>query len=141
MQDQPESVRRPIRNPSLPRKAITFAHPSEKEFASVLDFYGIRWEYEPYTFPLAWDEHGNILEAFSPDFYLVDQDTFIELTTLRQRLIRLKRRKLRELVALYPDVKIKLWNRKDFEWMLRRYGIEEHAEELVGKEALSHADE
>ena len=68
----------------------------------------------------------------------MDQDLYVELTTLRQKLIRLKRRKLRELARLYPDVRIKLWNRKDFEWMLGRYGREEHSEELVGKGALSH---
>ncbi|NLT73300.1 MAG: hypothetical protein GXX94_03790 [Chloroflexi bacterium] len=138
MQDAAPSRPRPFRNPSKPKKAIDFAHPSEAEFARVLDFYGIRWEYEPFTFPLQWDEHGNITEAFSPDFYLVDQDLYVELTTLRQKLIRLKRRKLRELARLYPDVRIKLWNRKDFEWMLGRYGREEHSEELVGKGALSH---
>ncbi|MFO7698145.1 MAG: hypothetical protein R6X16_13450 [Anaerolineae bacterium] len=103
-----------------------------------MDFYGIRWEYEPYTFPLEWDEHGNILEAFSPDFYLVDQDVYIELTTLRQKLIRLKRHKIKELMRLYPEVRIKLWNRRDFQWMLRRYGMEGQSQDLVGKEALNH---
>lgn len=140
MQEQPDASPRPIRNPSKPRKVLEFAHPSEEEFARVLDFYGIRWEYEPYTFPLAWDDHGNIVEAFSPDFYLVDQKVYIELTTLRQKLIRIKRRKIRQLLALYPEVRIKLWNRKDFEWMLRRYGMEEQSQDLVGKEALNHAD-
>ncbi len=140
MQEQPEASPRPIRNPSKPRKALEFAHPSEEEFARVLDFYGIRWEYEPCTFPLAWDDHGNIVEAFSPDFYLVDQEVYIELTTLRQKLIRIKRRKIRQLLTLYPEIKIKLWNRKDFEWMLRRYGMEEQSQELVGKGALHHAD-
>ncbi len=136
MQQMPDTVPRPIRNPSKPRKAIEFAHPSEEEFARLLDFYGIHWEYEPYTFPLQWDEHGNIVEAFSPDFYLVDQGVYIELTTLRQKLIRLKRRKIQELTRLYPEVRIRLWNRKDFEWMLRRYGMEAQTQDLLGKEAL-----
>ncbi len=29
-----------------------FAHESEEEFARLLDFYGVRWQYEPRTFPL-----------------------------------------------------------------------------------------
>lgn len=129
---------RPIRNPDLPREAIEFAHPSEQEFASILDFFAIRWQYEPYTFPLRWDEHGTVIEAFSPDFYLVDQDLFIELTTLRQKLVRIKRRKARLLTVLYPEVHIRLWNRQDFEWMLRRFGLEDQADELVGKQALEN---
>jgi len=76
------------------------------------------------------------VEAFSPDFYLVDQGVYIELTTLRQKLIRLKRRKIQELTRLYPEVRIRLWNRKDFEWMLRRYGMEAQTQDLLGKEAL-----
>ncbi len=130
---------RPIRNPEVPREAIEFAHPSEQEFASILDFFGIRWQYEPYTFPLRWDEQGTVIEAFSPDFYLVDQGLFVELTTLRQKLIRIKRRKVRLLRTLYPEVQIKLWNRKDFEWMLRRFGIEDQSDDLVGKQALENA--
>ncbi len=130
---------RPIRNPQPAREAIEFAHPSEQEFARLLDFYGIAWEYEPYTFPLRWDKDGRILEAFSPDFFLTDQDLYIELTTLRQKLIRIKRRKLKRLRNLYPDIQIKLWNRRDFEWMLKRYGMEDQADELVGKEALENS--
>ncbi len=130
----------PIRNPDVPREEIEFAHPSEEEFANILDFFRIRWEYEPYTFPLRWDEAGNVIEAFSPDFYLIDQDLFVELTTLRQSLIRIKRRKVRRLRALYPDIQIKLWNRKDFEWMLRRFGMEDQSDDLVGKEALENDD-
>ncbi len=40
-----------------------FANASERVFARLLDFYGIRWEYEPRTFPLRFDEKGNIIEA------------------------------------------------------------------------------
>ena len=71
-----------------------FAHPSEEEFARILDYYGVEWEYEPRTFVLEQDTRGNILEAFSPDFYLPQQDLYIELTTLRPKLIRIKNRKI-----------------------------------------------
>ena len=64
---------------------IKFSHPAEETFARILDFYGIRWVYEPRTFPLEWDKNGNVIEAFAPDFYLPEQDLYIELTTLRPR--------------------------------------------------------
>ena len=47
-----------------------FAHPIEEEFARILDYYGIPWEYEPRSFDLEWDEAGNVKVAFAPDFYL-----------------------------------------------------------------------
>ena len=37
----------------------SFAHESEAEFARILDFYHIVWQYEPRTFPIEWDEEGN----------------------------------------------------------------------------------
>lgn len=108
----------PVRNPQH-----NFAHPSEAEFARILDFYGVAWQYEPTTFPLAWDEQGNIVEAFTPDFYLPDQQLYVELTTTHQSLITKKHRKLRRLRELYPDVYIKLMNRNDMRMMFAKYGL------------------
>lgn len=130
----------PIENPPVPRERIVFSHPSEEEFAHILDFFGIEWRYEPVTFPLHWDEQGNILEAFSPDFYLVQQDLYVELTTLRQKLMRFKHRKIRRMKELYPEVYIKLWNRKDFERFLERFGLEKRGSLLIGKEAMENQD-
>ena len=130
----------PIENPPVSGEDIAFSHPSEKEFAKVLDFYGIEWLYEPTTFPLQWDEQGNILEAFSPDFYLVQQDVYIELTTLRLRLMRVKHRKFRLLRELYPEVNARLWNRNDFEFFLEHLGLADHGGELIGKEALEQGN-
>ena len=104
------------------RRAPAFAHPAEEMFARILDFYGIAWEYEPRTFPLEWDEAGNILEAFSPDFYLVQEDLYIELTTQKQRLVTKKNRKIRLLRQLYPEVNIKIFYGRDFERLLQKYG-------------------
>jgi len=131
---------KPIANPPRERGEITFSHPSEQEFARILDFYGIKWRYEPTTFPLRWDEDGHILEAFSPDFYLVEQDLYVELTTLRPRLMRIKKRKLRLLRELYPEVNVKLWSRKDFIRFLERFGLEERSQVLVGQEAINNGD-
>jgi hypothetical protein len=113
-----------------------FSHPSEREFAHILDFYQIPWQYEPRTFALAWDEEGHIKEAFSPDFYLPDQELYIELTTLKPGLMNRKNRKLRRLKELYPDVSVKLVNRKDFANLLFKYGLEDEQERLVGQSAI-----
>jgi len=102
---------------------VRFSHPTEESFASVLDFYLIEWEYEPTTFPLKWDEEGHIVMAFSPDFYLVEDDLYIELTTMKQRLVTKKNRKLRLLRELYPDVKCKLMYRKDIENLAVKYRL------------------
>ena len=62
--------------------AVAFAHDSEAEFARILDFYHINWQYEPRSFVLERDADGNVLKCFTPDFYLPDHDLFIEITTL-----------------------------------------------------------
>ena len=111
---------------------VTFVHPSEAEFARILDFYQIAWEYEPRTFELHWDSQGNVVEAFTPDFYLPEQDLYIELTTMEQRLITKKHRKLRRLRELYPNVNIKLLNRSDFKQMILKYGLDDDAS-LIGQ--------
>lgn len=109
-----------------------FAHASEAELARILDFYDVRWEYEPHVFPILWNLDGTVLESFTPDFYLPDFDLYLELTTLRQRLVRKKNRKLRRLRELYPDVRIKLFYARDFRALLLKYGRLAVAEELSG---------
>jgi len=89
----------------------------------VLDFYQTPWEHEPMTFPLEWDEEGRVITAFSPDFYLCDEDLYIELTTMRQSLVTKKNRKLRLLRELYPGVKCKLMYRRDVSNMAVKYGL------------------
>jgi hypothetical protein len=99
-----------------------FAHASEAELARILDFYQVRWEYEPHTFPIGWSMSGEVVESFSPDFYLPDLELYVELTTLKQKLVRKKNRKLRRLRELYPDVRIKLFYARDFRMLLLKFG-------------------
>lgn len=106
---------------SAPGKPV-FAHESEAEMARILDFYAVRWEYEPHRFPILWNLEGTVVESFSPDFYLPDLDLYLEMTTLRQRLVRKKNRKLRRLRELYPDVGIKLFYARDFRALMLKYG-------------------
>ncbi len=102
-------------------EAEHFMHPSEEEFARMLDFYRIRWEYEPKTFMLEWDSEGNVVEAFSPDFYLVDQDLYVELTTQKPKQAWRKSRKIRRMKELYPDVNVRLIDKKGFESLLIKH--------------------
>jgi hypoxanthine phosphoribosyltransferase len=99
-----------------------FAHASEAEMARILDFYGVRWEYEPTTFPILWNLDGDVVESFAPDFYLPELEVFLEMTTLKQRLVRKKNRKLRRIRELYPDINIKLFYARDFRAMMLKYG-------------------
>ena len=103
---------------------VHFAHESEAEFARILDFYGIRWEYEPRSFPLEWDEAGRTLESFSPDFYLPDFDLYLELTTLKQSLVTRKNRKLRRLRELYPGVRVKILYGRDVRSLFAKYDLQ-----------------
>jgi bifunctional protein TilS/HprT len=96
---------------------------SEREFGAILDFYQIAWQYEPHSFPVAWDSEGRPTSYFSPDFYLTDLDIYIELTTLKQSLVTKKNRKVRLLRELYPDVQIKLLYARDFHSLMRKYGL------------------
>ncbi len=119
----------------IAKQEPAFSHPSEAEFARILDYYGIMWEYEPRTFILEQDEAGNIREAFSPDFYLPEQDLFIELTTLRPKLNRIKNHKIRRMKELYPEVNIKLFKRRHVRDMMIKYGIDEQARDILDGEA------
>lgn len=112
-----------------------FVHAIEAEFARILDYYGIPWEYEPKTFVLERDEAGNVKEAFSPDFYLPNEDLFVELTTMRPKLITKKNRKIRRLQELYPEVNIKLFKRSDLRDLMIKYGLDEQAAAILGTEA------
>jgi len=102
-------------------RPMPFAHPSEEEFAGLLDFYKIQWMYEPRSFPLEWDG-DKVKEMFTPDFYLPEVDLYVELTTMKQGLIREKNRKLRRLKELYPEINIKLLNKRDYHRLLAKYG-------------------
>jgi hypothetical protein len=112
-----------------------FVHPSEEVFARILDFYGIQWEYEPRTFALEEDKNGSVTQAFTPDFYLPEQDLYVELTTLRPQLSTKKNRKLKRLRERYPEVNIKLFKRREMRNLMIKYGLVDEAEAIIGTEA------
>jgi hypoxanthine phosphoribosyltransferase len=118
-----------------PEEKPPFAHPIEAEFARILDYYGIKWEYEPRTFDLAWDKQGKVTKAFAPDFYIPSQDLYVELTTVRPKLITRKNKKIRALKKLYPEIKIKLLKRQDLRDLMIKYGKDDQAADIIGTAA------
>jgi hypothetical protein len=115
------------RPPVLKSDSIRFAHASERQFARLLDFYQIEWEYEPRSFDLEVDKEGNAIQRFTPDFYLPQYDLYIEITTLSQKLVTKKNRKVRRLRELYPDVTCKIFYQRDYLSLVTKYGLEDMA--------------
>jgi hypothetical protein len=101
-----------------------FANAAELECAKILDYHGIPWEYEPHSFVLETDEEGRVVEAFTPDFYLPEQDLYLEVTMMKQSLVTRKNRKLRKLRERHPEIKAKLFYKRDFERLAHKYGLE-----------------
>jgi hypoxanthine phosphoribosyltransferase len=108
----------------LGSEAPVFQNEAELECAKILDYYKVPWSYEPRTFVLEQDADGRIVEAFKPDFYLPEQDLYVEVTVMKQSLVTRKNRKLRKLRELYPDVRVKLFYKRDIERLAERYQLE-----------------
>ena len=70
------------------------------------------------------DEDGRVVEAFTPDFYLPEQDLYVEITVMKQSLVTRKNRKLRKLRERYPDVNAKLFYKRDIERLAERYRLD-----------------
>jgi hypothetical protein len=100
---------------------------AELEVARLLDFYGIPWDYEPRSFILEEDAQGRVMEATTPDFYLPEQNLYLEVTTMKQSLVTRKNRKIRKLRERYPDVRVKLFYRRDVERLAEKYGLDSSA--------------
>ena len=79
--------------------------------------------YEPHTFPLEVDADGKVLEAFTPDFYLPEQNLYLEITTMKQSLVTKKNRKMRRLRELHPEIRVKLFYRRDIDALAQKYEL------------------
>ena len=101
-----------------------FQNEAELECAKILDYYAVPWEYEPHSFVLEQDDQGRVTEAFTPDFYLPEQDLFLEVTVMKQSLVTRKNRKLRKLRERYPHVNVKLFYKRDIERLAQRYRLD-----------------
>ena len=125
MSEEPRTPERGSPHPSGFRAArVAFAHPSERYFATLLDLYGVVWRYEPFEFPLAWDDAGHPTKAFRPDFYLPEHSMLVELTVADQRLVTRKNAKVRRMRELYPELPVAVVYQRDLATLLERHGLE-----------------
>ena len=111
--------------PPLQSDTVGFAHASERQFAKLLDFYGIEWQYEPTSFDIDFDKEGRVLQRFTPDFFLPEFDLYIEITTLNQKLVTKKNRKVRRLRERYPEISCKIFYQRDYLSLVAKYGLED----------------
>lgn len=89
-----------------------------------MDFYDVEWEYEPTEFAVEWDSAGQATKHFRPDFYLPGEDLFIEITTMNQKLVTKKNRKVKLLRELYPEVNCKIFYQRDYLNLLVKYELD-----------------
>ena len=101
-------------------RTVAFKNETEEEFAKILNIYNIEWLYEPKTFPVEWDAEGNVTMAISPDFYLPKFNLYLELTTMDQRYVTKKNKKMRLVRELYPGTNIRIVYKKDFNELVDR---------------------
>lgn len=124
-----------------PVEEHAFAHPAEEDLARIFSFYRVQWVYEPTTFHLKYREDGRPAEQITPDFYLPDHDLFIELTTMRQRLVTRKNRKIRRFREIFPSVQIKLLYRKDYDRLVGAYPSPDHVTDpRLGQTVIEASD-
>lgn len=63
------------------------------------------------------------MERFTPDFFLPEFNLYVELTTMKQRLVTRKNRKLRRMREMYPQVTVKILYRRDYRRLLFKFGV------------------
>jgi hypothetical protein len=90
-----------------------YAHLTEELFATFLTRQNIEFEYEPREFILLTDLSGNIRQSFLPDFYLPEYDLYLEITALKQSLVKKKKAKLKLARLIYPQVKFEILYKND----------------------------
>lgn len=61
---------------------------------------------------------------FTPDFYLPEDDVYIEVTTMNQKLVTKKNRKVRQVKELYADIQCKILYQRDYLHLVVKYGLE-----------------
>jgi hypothetical protein len=97
-----------------PAKPVEFVYDWEQEFSEVLDVYRIRWRYKPRTFAVEWDQEGNFVDSFTPDFYLPEHDLYVELAPWGYGDFGMNVRKVRMLRGLYSAIKIEVIAGRDY---------------------------
>lgn len=86
--------------------ACEFTHVWEEDFATALNNHRVAWKYKPRTFAVEWDEEGNFVDSFTPDFYLPFFNLFVQLVPRGHREAGPAARKVRLLRHHYPSTRI-----------------------------------
>ena len=62
-----------------------------------------------------------------------DDDLYIEITTMNQKLVTKKNKKVKRLKAIHPDINCKVFYQRDYLQLVVKYGLEEpdHLEDIV----------
>ncbi len=76
----------------------------EANYARLLNFQGMRWVHQPQTFRLK-------KQNYTPDFYLPEQDKFIEIKNF---LSDYSKNRDEEFRKLYPNLRLDLILKKDY---------------------------
>ena len=96
-------------------KPVEFVYDWEREFSEALDAHKIQWRYKPRTFAVEWDQDGNFVDSFTPDFYLAEHDLYLELAPWGFGDFGMNVRKVRMLRELYSRIKIEVIAGREYE--------------------------
>lgn len=78
-----------------------YAHEYEERFAEILDTFNIKYEYEPKTFVIKANGNGEMKQGFTPDFYIPEIDTWVEITSMSGNSCNRKNRKITAIKELH----------------------------------------
>lgn len=106
----PESEFAEVCSEAAHSKPVEFALASEREFGRSLDARDVPWQYKPRTFAVDWDEDGNFVDCFTPDFYLSASDTYVALISPDCRESNSKLRNVKLLRRHHPEIRIEIVN-------------------------------
>lgn len=70
------------------------------------------------------------MKFFTPDFYIPQDDLYIEITTMNQKLVTKKNGKVRRLREVHPEVACKIFYQRDYLHLLVKYELEPASEEM-----------
>jgi len=92
-------------------KTIYFYSRWEANMARLFNYLGIKWRYQPRTFDLG-------SQNYTPDFYLPDYSTYIEVKNFLWKYSKIRDRKFRKL---YPNINLILLLKKDYLELEKKY--------------------
>lgn len=92
-------------------KTIYFYSRWEANISRLFNYLNIKWEYQPKIFDL-------VSQNYTPDFYLPDQDVYIEVKNFLWKYSKIRDDKFRKL---YPDIKLHLLLKKEYLELEKKY--------------------